>query len=161
MTVLLLNASYEPLTVIDLHRAVTLVWTGKAEIVTAGPGRLRSPSTELPEPVVVRLCRYVKVPFRARAPLTRRTLAARDGGRCQVSGCDRPGTTIDHVTPRAKGGLHRWENVVAMCPGHNSTKSDRLLADLGWTLKTEPVAPRFTVALRDSHPAWTPYLAAV
>ncbi len=34
--------------------------------------------------------------------------------------------TFDHVTPRSKGGMTTWENVVAACSTCNLRKSDRL-----------------------------------
>lgn len=165
MAVLLLNASFEPLRVISLHRALGLVLAGKAEPVAERDGEVvRScGGAEFPVPVVVRLRYMVKVPYASRVPLNRRTLAWRDGGVCQVSGCARRGTTIDHVMPRSRcrpGEAHRWENVVLMCPRHNHTKGDRTLAELGWTLKATPRAPRGLVLLDASDPAFATWLPA-
>ena len=160
MSVLLLNASFEPLRVITVRRAIGLVLAGKADLVEAGDTPLRSATATHPVPVVVRLRYMVTVPFTARVPLNRRTLAARDGGVCQVTGCTRPGSTIDHVIPRARGGRHEWSNVAAMCPRHNNAKGDRLLDELGRTLKAQPRAPRGPLVLVEaSDTAWQPYLA--
>lgn len=167
MSVLLLNASYEPLAVVTLRRAIRLVLSGRAELVAEEEGRLiRScGGLELVAPAVVRLVSMVKVPFRASAPLTRRALTLRDGGRCQRAGCDRAGTTIDHVVPRSRGGQHVWTNVVLMCAKDNSLKDNKLLSELGWKLKCEPRAPRGSLVLVAAanarvEPAWRPYLAA-
>jgi 5-methylcytosine-specific restriction endonuclease McrA len=84
--VLLLNASWEPLRVITLRRAVLLVLAEKAEVVTETDGEVRSASLSLPAPSVIRLRYFVRVPYRARVPLSRRALVARDGGRCQYCG---------------------------------------------------------------------------
>jgi 5-methylcytosine-specific restriction endonuclease McrA len=105
----------------------------------------------------------VQIPFRAAMPLTRRALLARDEHSCQVSGCTRSGTTVDHVIPRARGGKHRWENVVAMCAKHNFTKSDKLLSEIGWALKREPRMPHGTMWLFiaigiEPEEAWLPYI---
>lgn len=152
--VLLLNASYEPLRIVTARKAVELIVTGKAEPVTDSDQVLRSPSMTVNVPVVARLKAMVQVPFRGRVPLTRSALAARDGHRCQVAGCDRRGTTVDHVIPRSRfvatadmPSPHCWENVVWMCAGHNSAKDDRLLDELGWALKRRPVAPRGRLVL--------------
>lgn len=164
MSVLLLDASYEPLKVISTRRAFLLVWEGKADLVAATDGVLRSVRETFPVPAVVRLCRMARVPFSARVPLNRRTLAVRDGGRCQVAGCPDAGTTMDHVVPRSRGGRHEWGNVVLMCGAHNFAKSDRLLSELGWRLRRSPRAPRGLVlapegtAVREE---WLPYLPAV
>lgn len=167
MSVLVLNASYEPLTVVTLRRAVCLVLSGRAELVEEEEGRLirAAGGFEVVAPAVVRLIQMVKVPFRATAPLNRRTLAARDGGRCQRVGCDRTGNTIDHVVPRSRGGGHTWENVTLMCGRCNAMKDDRLLSEMGWKLKSPPRAPRGTLVLVAAAsarhaPAWAPYLVA-
>ena len=163
MTVLLLDASYEPLRVISTRRAFLLVWEGKADLVEAGEGVLRSARETFPVPAVVRLCRMARVPFSSRVPLNRRTLNVRDGGRCQVAGCPAGGTTMDHVVPRCRGGRHEWGNVVLMCVSHNLAKSDRLLSELGWQLRRPPrtpwglvLAPEGTAVRKE----WVPYLTA-
>lgn len=166
MSVLLLNASYEPLAVVSWKRAVTLVVGGRAEIVeTDGARSIRSAGgIEFPLPQVVRLVQMVTFAG-MRAPRTPRFskagLVARDRGSCQVSGCDERGTTVDHVMPRSKGGANSWENCVLMCRSHNSRKGDRALDQLGWTLKQRPVAPVAAIVLAPApRPEWAPWLAA-
>ena len=119
-----------------LRRAVCLVLSGKAEIVhddTAG-ATLHSASVTLATPSVIRLRRYVRIPYRNRVPLTRAALMRRDNYRCAY--CDRKAETIDHVIPRSRGGPHSWENCVASCTTCNHRKADRLLEELGWTLRS-------------------------
>lgn len=161
MTVtLVLNASYEPLCVVPLRRAVVLVLAEKATVVEFGDGCLRSERLTVQAPSVVRLSRYVRVPYRHTATLTRKAVMERDGHRCAY--CVRRADTIDHVVPRSRGGGHVWTNVVAACSRCNHRKGDRLLSELGWTLPFTPTAPPATVALlvgvarRD--PVWDPYL---
>lgn len=161
--VLLLNATYEPLRVISTRRAICLILSEKAEVLEEAPGRFRSASTEVAVPLVIRLRRFVQIPFTATIPLNRRALLARDRGECQVSGCGRAGTTVDHVHPRSRGGKHRWENVVAMCSKHNFEKADLTLDEIGWTLKSKPYAPTGTKWLFigigvDPQESWVPYL---
>ena len=157
---LLLNASFEPLCVVPMKRAVVLVLSDKAEILEAACGVIRSASTAVPVPSVIRLTTYVRVPYRARLPLTRRALLARDSHRCAY--CSRSADTIDHVVPRSRHGRHEWENVVAACRICNGRKGDRLLAELGWVLRTTPTVPRGTrwlvVGVGRIDPAWEPYL---
>ena len=163
MSVLLLNASFQPLRVITTRRAMGLILAGKAEMVTEGEGEIRSASDSFPMPLVVRLRYMVKVPFGARVPLNRRTLTVRDDGECQVSGCPRVGTTIDHLQPRSRGGRHEWSNVALMCTHHNRLKSNKLMSELRWELKTAPRPPRdhmlVMVAARTTpKEAWMPFL---
>ena len=163
MSVLLLNASYQPLRVITTRRAMGLILAGKAELITEGDGEIRSTSASFPMPVVVRLRYMVKVPFGARVPLNRRTLTVRDNGECQVGGCPRVGTTIDHLQPRSRGGRHEWVNVTLMCTHHNRIKSNKLMSELGWKLKTTPRPPRdhmlvMVAAKTTPKEAWMPYL---
>ena len=72
---------------------------------------------------MVRLRRFVRVPYRPHAPLTRRAVFARDGWTCQY--CAAPAENLDHVIPRSRGGKHTWENVVAACRRCNAKKENR------------------------------------
>ena len=137
--VLLLNVTYEPLTTVGLRRAVCLVLCGKAEIVhdDAAGAILHAATVSLATPSVIRLSRYVRVPYRNRVPLTRAALMRRDNYKCAY--CGRKAETIDHVIPRSRGGQHAWENCVASCTICNHRKADRLLEELGWTLAVPPV----------------------
>ena len=162
--VLLLNVTYEPLTTLGVHRAVCLVLGEKAEVVhsdTAG-SVLRSTSVVLTVPSVIRLRRYVRNPHRSRVPLTRSALMRRDNYLCAY--CGHRAETIDHVIPRSRGGTHTWENCVASCMRCNHSKGDRLVEELGLTLRYAPVAPRgphwrLIGALADGDPQWAAYLA--
>ncbi len=161
MFALLLNASFEPLRVIPARRALILLLSGKAESVAAGddPVVFRSARNVIEVPAVVRLKYQVRIPYRATVPLSRTALLARDSKTCQY--CFKPGNTIDHVIPRARGGTHQWENVVAACTPCNAKKDDRLLEEIGWTLRTRPYAPRawfYVVFKFQLDPAWVPYL---
>lgn len=147
MQVLLLNASFEPLRVIPLRRAIGLIVAGKAEVIAEGDGRIRSATASLPVPLVVRLQYMVKVPFRATVPLSRKAVLMRDERRCQFTHCRRTATTIDHVIPRSRGGAHDWTNVVAACAPCNARKDDRLLSEIGWELRRPPVAPRGAIVM--------------
>ena len=160
---LVLNASYEPLCIVPLRRAVVLVLAEKAVVVEEGVTLLRSERLAMNAPVVVRLARYVRVPYRRAVPLTRRAVLARDGHRCAY--CSARADTIDHVLPRSRGGGHTWTNVVAACARCNHRKGDRLISEMGWRQVPPPIEPPATVAVvfgwaaRD--PAWDRYLSWV
>lgn len=157
---LVLNATYEPLCVVPLKRAVVLVLAEKATVIEEGAGLLRSERHAMPVPSVVRLSHHVRVPYRRSVPLTRRGVLQRDQHRCAY--CRARAETVDHVVPRSRGGRHEWGNVVAACKRCNHRKADRLLAELGWSLLHTPVAPVGTVALLVAYtrrdPSWEPYL---
>lgn len=157
---LVLNASYEPLGVVALRRAVVLVLSEKAFVVEAGTVTLHSERQSLLAPSVVRLARYVRVPYRHCVPLSRRAVMARDRHICAY--CTRRADTMDHVQPRSRGGRHEWTNVVAACASCNHRKGDRLLSELGWALTSVPVQPTAPVALalssRTVEPVWHRYL---
>ncbi len=157
---LVLNATYEPLCVVPLRRAVVLVLAEKAVVVEAGDSVMHSERTCIQVPTVVRLSHFVRVPYRREVPLTRRAVLDRDNHVCVY--CGLKADTIDHVRPRSRGGPHAWTNVVAACARCNHRKGDRLLSELGWHLAPPPAQPPATVAIvtgwakRD--PAWQRYL---
>ena len=157
---LVLNATYEPLCVVSARRAVVLVLSDKAEVLHDSDEDMRSERLALKVPSVIRLRYFVKVPFRRRSALNRRAVFARDGGRCQY--CGAAAESIDHVVPRAKGGPHTWENVVAACRACNTAKRDRLLSETTMVLRRRPSVPReltwITVAVGTIPPHWEPYL---
>ncbi|MGI9023192.1 MAG: HNH endonuclease [Acidimicrobiales bacterium] len=157
---LVLNATFEPLCVVSARRALVLVLRQKAELLHATDHEFRSEHAALPEPSVIRLTYFVKVPFRARAALNRRAVFARDDHRCQY--CGKAAENIDHVIPRSRGGSHSWENVVAACRPCNTRKEDRLVHESGLKLRRRPVAPQeltwIVVAVGTVHPHWEPYL---
>lgn len=99
---LVLNASFEPLSTVTLNRAVVLILQDKAVVEQSHPGlRMRGAAVDIPVPRVIRLCRYVRVPFRRHAPWSRRGVLIRDQHRCAY--CGRRASTVDHVVPRAQG----------------------------------------------------------
>ena len=157
---LVLNATYEPLCVVPARRAVVLVLTAKAVSVSDRDEVVHSARTALEVPAVVRLTRFVKVPYRATVPLTRKAVFARDGGRCVY--CGAAATSLDHVVPRSRGGEHAWDNVVSACGRCNHVKADRGLSELGWRLRRVPLAPtgaaRRIVGARRLDPRWRPFL---
>lgn len=160
---LVLNATYEPLSVVSTRRAVVLLVREKAELVEPQGGQWASARMTVPVPAVIRLRRYVRVPYRRRVPLNRRAVFARDGHRCQY--CGTGAENLDHVVPRSRGGSHTWENVVAACRRCNTRKGDRSPEEAGLSLAALPRAPRqhgwILVGLGcPPHPSWHPYLSA-
>ena len=160
---LVLNATYEPLSIVSARRAIVLVLRSKADTVAATDLVWRSADHKFEVPSVVRLRDYVKVPYHRRVPLTRTAVFARDHHRCQY--CRSPAESLDHVVPKARGGKHTWENVVACCRRCNVRKGSRLPEQAGLKLNRTPVTPSYQGWLyaalsKTREPEWIPYLLA-
>lgn len=159
---LVLNADYNPLKVVSWKEAVLMVLDERADLVTGYVDRLvRSASTSMPWPAVIRLRTYVQQSKRLR--FNRQNVLARDGYTCAYCGA-RPVTkrgrpdlselTLDHVVPRAqsKNGRVRtadgetlsvtcWENVVTACVPCNMKKADRTPGQASMRLRFKPRVP--------------------
>ncbi|MDP3275119.1 MAG: HNH endonuclease [Deltaproteobacteria bacterium] len=164
VSTLLLNAGFEPVKVISWQRAVTLVVTGKADVLEAYDDEIRSPSLAIEVPSVVRMRRGAR--GRARGvKFCRGNVYRRDEFTCQYCGL-RPGLallTFDHVVPRSRGGLTDWTNIVTACVKCNARKADRRAEDVGLTLSRPPMRPAYMppVCARDAqHDSWHGYLAS-
>jgi 5-methylcytosine-specific restriction endonuclease McrA len=161
--VLVLNASYEPLNVCTVRRALVLLLKEKAEVLEHGDDVLRSETMRLDRPEVIRLVSFVRVPRDIhRRRITRKAVLARDGWTCQYCGSDKPSLTVDHVIPRSRGGESVWENIVASCAPCNRKKGNRLPHEIRMHPKRNPRPPGPTVFIRIAAPrtpaAWEPYL---
>ena len=89
--VLVLNASYEPLNVCTVRRALVLLLKEKAEVLERGDGVLRSETMRIDRPEVIRLISFVRVPRDIhRRRITRKAVLARDGWTCQYCGSSKP-----------------------------------------------------------------------
>lgn len=142
-SVLVLNQNYEPLNVCNARRAVVLIWRGKAEILENGRGLIRSPSSVFLLPSVIRLVYLIRRPTPQRR-LTRREVFTRDRYTCQYCGRETRELTIDHITPRHRGGRHVWENLVSACMACNHRKAGRTPHEAGMKLLRQPFAPRLS-----------------
>jgi 5-methylcytosine-specific restriction endonuclease McrA len=150
MGCLALNASFEPLTILPVERALRLVLERKAEVLEADDARIfRSERSRIACPLVIRLKRYVHVPRRFRRQVTNTFLFARDGYRCQY--CLRHRGTLrgrefltrDHVHPLSRGGDNVWENVATACSVCNNRKGNHLPEECGMVLHTVPREPNY------------------
>ncbi|WP_347136800.1 HNH endonuclease [Parahaliea mediterranea] len=76
-------------------------------------------------------------------PLCNRTLFRRDDHRCLYCGrkFSRAELTRDHVLPTSRGGIDRWENVVAACKRCNWVKDNRTPEEAGMPLLAVPFKP--------------------
>ncbi|MBN8572925.1 MAG: HNH endonuclease [Candidatus Kapabacteria bacterium] len=160
--VLVLNQSYEPISLCSVKKAFLLVYLTKAEIVAAKEDRtLRSVSVHYPCPSVIRLCTYVRVTFR-RVELSRKNIVRRDNGRCQYCNKTTPPLTIDHIIPKSRGGEDSWENLITACMRCNNYKGNRTPEEAGMRLLSTPKKPSHVTFLKQVvgkvDESWRPYL---
>lgn len=168
--VLLLNATYEPLRIIPVRRAIGLLMRGVVEGVDGVAARLRTPSTIFEVPSVLRLRYYVHVPQRG-ATWSRRGVLTRDGHTCVYCGVrvgDRrygrtlvhTDFTLDHVIPRSRNGGNTWSNTACACYWCNHRKADRTPHEAGMRLQWEPKTPRvsYVIVSGDAPTEWKIYL---
>jgi len=150
MGCLALNASFEPLTILPVRRALRLVIDRKAEVLEVDETRVfRSERRSLPCPTVIRLVRYVHVPRKFRRQVTNTFLFARDQYRCAYCGRHRSELrgreflTRDHIIPLSRGGDNSWENVVTACSACNNRKGQRTPEEVGMQVLHPPREPNY------------------
>jgi 5-methylcytosine-specific restriction endonuclease McrA len=169
-SVLLLNASYEPLAVITRRRALSLIMKGRVEAACEEAIEVRSISNAVHIPTVIRLRRYINVPQRG-VRWSRQAVLYRDRYTCAYCGIQTGGKqrgrrlsqrdfTIDHILPVSRGGKGTWGNTVCACPACNQRKADRTPHEANMKLRWEPKIPRvsYLVASGDVPAAWKVYL---
>ena len=138
-TILVLNASYEPINFTNGRRAIVLLLKEKAQLLSSR---------------VIRLVSYVKLPIEklmANKP-SRQMIYKRDDHMCQYCGSFK-NLTIDHIMPRSRGGDNSWSNLVTACMHCNTHKGDKTPEEWGKLLYKKPKAPfnRMTLALNKSN----------
>jgi 5-methylcytosine-specific restriction endonuclease McrA len=139
LPVLVLNATYEPVHVTRVRRALVLMFKGVAQAEEINSAEIHSTSRTLPAPSVIRLLSYRHIPQQTRA-LSRKNILLRDRYICQFCGRKFPAAelTLDHVFPRSRGGRSSWENLVACCYRCNNRKGDRTPEEAGLRLVRKP-----------------------
>ncbi len=160
--VLVLNQSYEPITVCDAKKAFLLLFLTKAEIVIKRKEyAIRSKSIVFPYPSVIRLSSYIRVPYK-KVELSHKNILRRDNMQCQYCGT-RVGTfTIDHIIPRSRGGSDTWENLTTACTNCNNKKGNRTPEEADMKLLSVPTKPNHILFLKQYmgtvSQEWRPFL---
>ena len=168
-SVLVLNRFYMAVHVVNVRRALGLLFRELAEVIHFEEGQyanynfeswreisalrssfkqqhedwIRSINFELQAPRVIRLLSYDRVP-RQTLRFNRRNLFVRDGNRCQYCGHSFPTSelSLDHIVPRSRGGDTSWENVVCACVACNVRKGGRTPQEAHMKLIRHPVKPK-------------------
>lgn len=163
--VLVLNDNYQPLNVTNARRALGLLYVGKAHVVETDSKVFHAERVTVELPSVVRLNHHVRRPM----PLlrvSRKSIFARDNHTCQYCGARNVPLTLDHVTPREKGGGDDWTNLVCCCTKCNNKKGNHLPDEVGMRPRRAPFRPKmlpyisYTKFLAAAtNPMWRQYLA--
>jgi 5-methylcytosine-specific restriction endonuclease McrA len=137
--VLVLNATYEPINVTAVRRALVLILKGAATAEEDDGSFIHAARFAIRIPSVIRLLEFRRIPYQTRA-LSRKNLLLRDRYTCQFCGRVFPAheLTLDHVIPRSRGGHTDWDNLVACCHKCNNLKGDRLPEEAGLKLLRPP-----------------------
>ena len=164
-SVLVLNASYEAINICNLKRAIVLIFKGVACAEEEDDHEIGSPSMVIKTPTVIRLLKYVRIPYKV-VRFSRKNVLLRDRYRCQY--CNREFApallTLDHVIPASQGGKTQWDNVVAACKACNTKKGNRKPSEVGMALLKKPKAPPVVYYLhlvrnmQGHHHTWQKYL---
>ncbi|MDO9575017.1 MAG: HNH endonuclease [bacterium] len=147
--VLVLNQSYEPLSITRMRRAVILLWLGKAELVETFEWRIHTSTMAFDSPSIIRLQSYVHL-RRPAIPLTRKNIMKRDGYSCQYCGIKGVPMTCDHVIPKTRGGDDSWENLVCSCMECNNRKGNHTPDEAGIKLIKKPKRPHYFFIFQSS-----------
>ena len=146
MDVLVLSHCWQPIRRVSWQEAFGYVFAGRAEVVRTYEDRVvRSARQEWAVPSIVRFVQATARLFRrVGVRFSRRTVYARDMGRCQYCGRHLAlrEFTIDHVLPTSRGGTTRWDNVVTCCAPCNRRKADRTPTEARMRLLARPAKPR-------------------
>ncbi|MFT6873514.1 MAG: hypothetical protein ACJAVN_002534 [Roseivirga sp.] len=146
--VLVLNQDYSPLSVCSAERAFLLIYLDKAELVHGDPKLvLRSIGSSHPMPSVIRLQKYIFIPFKS-VMLSRQNIFKRDAQKCLYCGSNRD-LTIDHVVPKSKGGGSNWANLATACKRCNSIKGDKTPDEAEMPLSQKPFKPSYIMFIRN------------
>ncbi len=162
--VLVLNQDFTPLALCHVNRAFLLIFNSKAELIRESKSRvMRSISKNYPYPSVIKLNRYISLPYR-KVILNRHNIFKRDQNQCQYCGKTRE-LTLDHLIPRSKGGKFVWTNLVTACLSCNAKKGDKLISETDLVLNKNPIKPSFIMFLKKlSHRQineWEPFLGPI
>jgi len=164
-SVLVLNASYEAINICNLKRAIVLIFKGVACAEEETEYEIHSASMVIMAPAVIRLLKYVRIPYRV-VRFSRKNVLLRDRYKCQYCGKEfvPAHLTLDHVIPVSRGGKTQWDNIVTACKSCNAKKGGRKPSEAGMALPRKPKAPPIVYYLhlvknmRGHHHAWQKYL---
>ena len=150
VSTLLLDQSFQPVTVISWQDAIIKFVLGKVEIVEEYNDKfIRSTNLILKMPAVVRLVNKFRK-NKEKIRYSKQNIFARDRWTCQYCGQSHTvgNLTVDHVLPRSQGGITCWENVTTACKDCNARKGNKTPQQAGMRLSRQPFKPTWIPLLR-------------
>jgi 5-methylcytosine-specific restriction endonuclease McrA len=166
--VLVLNRLWQPVNIVGVERAFSLLLQDHAQVIYTGDenfrmmdsaawlqfseeatpveseGYIQTVRLRIRVPKVLLLRSYDQLPVQE-IQFNRDNLFERDNYRCQYCGnhFDAGHLNMDHVIPRDRGGRTSWENIVTSCISCNSRKANRLPHQANMRLLRKPERPRW------------------
>ena len=130
--IIVLNADYSFLNIIDWKRAIKLIMTEKAEIVESMNKFITNTekTIKIQIPKILRLINMVNL-FRPRIPYSKKNIFLRDEFTCKYCGKKGITMTVDHIIPKSYGGKSSFLNCVASCLDCNLKKRNRTPEEAG------------------------------
>jgi 5-methylcytosine-specific restriction endonuclease McrA len=123
--------------------------------------QLHSVSDSYPWPSVIRLNNFIKLPYKD-IILTRKNILRRDKHKCGYCGRGDLPLTVDHILPKARGGVDSWENLITACLPCNNRKGDRTPSEANIQLRIKPFRPNYIMFIINSvgriDENWKPFL---
>lgn len=145
-----MNQSYEPITICNIKKAMILILLEKAELISDNKKKaIRTVTRSFPCPSVIRLSRYVTVPYK-NVVLSRKNIMRRDSCKCLYCGRSDLPLTIDHIIPKAQGGQDTWENLATACTSCNNKKGDRTPEEANMPLIRKAFRPNHIIFIKNS-----------
>jgi len=171
--ILVINRNYQPITTINLKKAINKLFN-EAAVIVLPPGddsvvwqeltwedwadlKPREGETVLQAakrvfkiPEIIKTLDFGDLPQR-RVKLSRRAIYKRDEYTCQYCGRSAPKQidldelTIDHVLPKSQGGKTAWDNVVLACLKCNRKKDNRTPKEANMPLLRRPKMPEYDI----------------
>jgi len=146
--VVVLNADYSFLNIIDWKKALCLVEKGKVEVVKYSDTIINSVRGTVKIPVILRLIKFIRTLFKSRVPFSKKNVLVRDGFTCTYCGETNVKLTIDHILPKALGGKSTFENCVAACRSCNNKKGSKTCRESKMFPQKRAYAPTISEFLR-------------
>ncbi len=179
---LILNRNWQPVHVATVQRALVLLARDAARVVDPetfqlynwddwvrqtpreGEPSVRGMTLRLRAPEVVTLVHYDRTPD-GHVTFSKRNVFKRDRLTCQYCG-RQPGRdelTLDHVTPKSRGGPTSWENCVLACIDCNRRKANFTPEQAGMQLRRRPTRPAWKpqYAHGGRLASWAPFLGGM
>ena len=157
--VLVLNFDYSPLNVTTLRRGFILVNNGKAEIIKSAENPIITFTKTYIRPLIIRLLKYIN--YRSKGiRINRHRVFKRDNNEC-VYCTSKKDLTIDHVTPRSRGGKNTWDNLTTCCKKCNAIKDNKTPSQANLTMRHKPYNPSYVQLIKKTesmHETWGNYL---